>query len=48
MPILSSSLAFDLRVPHAGAGGARNRAIKDRISANICRETATLAIWKVP
>ena len=23
---------------HAGAGGARSRAISDRISANICRE----------
>ena len=32
---------------HAGAGGARNRAISDRISWNICRGTATSAIWKV-
>jgi hypothetical protein len=32
---------------HAGAGGARKRAIKDRISANICRGAATSAIWKV-
>src|SRR5215213_2690060 len=32
---------------HAGAGGARSRAISDRISANICRGTATSAIWKV-
>jgi len=32
---------------HAGAGGARNRAISDRISANICRGTATSASWKV-
>ena len=32
---------------HAGAGGARSRAISDRISANICRDTATSAIWKV-
>jgi hypothetical protein len=29
---------------HAKAGGARSRAINDRISANICRDTATLAI----
>jgi hypothetical protein len=32
---------------HAGAGAARNRAISDRISANICRGTATSASWKV-
>jgi hypothetical protein len=32
---------------HAGAGGARNRAISDRISPNIWRGTATSAIWKV-
>src|SRR5271155_6026330 len=32
---------------HAGAGGVRNRAISDRISANICRDTATSASWKV-
>ena len=32
---------------HAGAGGARSRAISDRMSANICRDTATSAIWKV-
>jgi hypothetical protein len=29
------------RAPHAGAGGARNRAMSDRISANIRRDTAT-------
>jgi hypothetical protein len=29
---------------HAKAGGTRSRAINDRISANICRDTATLAI----
>jgi hypothetical protein len=29
---------------HAGAGGARNRAISIRISWNICRGTATSAI----
>jgi hypothetical protein len=34
-------------IPHAGAGGARRRMISDRISANICRGTATSAIWKV-
>jgi hypothetical protein len=33
--------------PHAGAGGARKRATADRISANIRRDTAILAIWKV-
>ena len=33
---------------HAGAGGARSRAISYRMSANICRGTATLAIWNVP
>ncbi len=32
---------------HTGAGGARSRAISDRISWNICRGTATSAIWKV-
>jgi hypothetical protein len=32
---------------HAGVGGARNRAIGDRMSANVCRGTATSAIWKV-
>ena len=33
--------------PHAGAGGAWSRAISDRMSANICRDTATPAIWNV-
>jgi hypothetical protein len=33
--------------PHAGAGGDRNWAISDRISANICRDTATSASWKI-
>jgi hypothetical protein len=28
---------------HAGAGGVRNRAISDRIFANICRDTAISA-----
>jgi ABC transporter substrate binding protein len=32
---------------HAGAGGARSRAMSDRISWNICRGTATSAIWNV-
>jgi len=45
--LLSSFVASDPRGPHAGAGGARNRAISDRISWNICRGTATSATWKV-
>jgi hypothetical protein len=32
---------------HAEAGDARSRAIIDRMSANICRDTATSAIWNV-
>ena len=32
---------------HAGASGARSRAMRCRISWNICRGTATSAIWKV-
>src|ERR1700692_4798979 len=32
--------------PHPGAGG-RSRAMSDRMSWNICRGTATSAIWKV-
>ena len=32
---------------HAGAGGARSRAISDRMSANICCGTATSANWNV-
>jgi hypothetical protein len=32
---------------HAAAGGARNRAIIARISANICRDTETSANWNV-
>ena len=32
---------------HAGAGGARKRVISDRMSRNICRDTATSAIWNV-
>ena len=37
----------DPSTPHAGAGGARNRAISIKISWNICRDTATSANWKV-
>src|SRR5262249_21784409 len=33
---------------HAGAVGARNRAMSIRISLNICRDTASSAIWNVP
>ena len=39
-----SFIIFGPRAAHAGAGGARSRAISDRISANICRGTATSAI----
>jgi hypothetical protein len=39
----SSSVASGLHAAHASAGGARSRAISDRISANICRDTATSA-----
>ena len=47
-PLPSSSAAFRPPKPgHAGAGGARSRAISDKISANICRGTATSAIWNV-
>jgi hypothetical protein len=41
-------LSYLTRSPgHAGAGGARSRAISDRMSANICRGTATSASWKL-
>jgi hypothetical protein len=41
-------LSHVIRSPgHAGAGGARRRAISDRMSWNICRDTATSASWKV-
>ena len=33
--------------PHAGAGGARSRAMSISMSLNICRDTATSAIWNV-
>ena len=35
------------RASHAGAGGVRNPAISDSMSANIFLDTATSAIWKV-
>jgi hypothetical protein len=41
---LCRPLHFDLFAPLADAGGARSRAISDRISANIYRDTATSAI----
>ena len=44
---LLSSIIFDPCAAHAGAGGARSWAISDRISANICRDTATSASWNV-
>jgi hypothetical protein len=41
-------LSYLTRSPgHAGAVSARSRAISDRISWNICRGTATSAIWNV-
>src|SRR5271165_2932082 len=45
-PIVGPPLSTPERL-HAGAGGARRRAISDRISWNICRGTATSAIWKI-
>ena len=47
VPLCSLLAARRPSTPYAGAGGARNRAITDSISANICRDTATSAIWKV-
>ena len=32
---------------HAGVGGARSRAISRRMSWDICRGTATSAIWNM-
>jgi hypothetical protein len=46
-PQPSLPVAFDPGPSHAGAGGARNRAISTGISLNICRDTATSANWKV-
>ena len=43
-PLLSSPRIFP-RVAPAGETGARNRAIGEGMSANICRDIATLAIW---
>jgi hypothetical protein len=41
-------LSYSIPFPgHAGAGGARSRAISIKISWNICRDTATSANWKV-
>ncbi len=43
-----SSLCRGGRRPgQAGAGGARSRAMSDRICPKICRDTAASAIWKV-
>src|SRR3954447_4694191 len=42
-----SSITFDPCAAHAGAGGGRSRAIRDRMSANNCRDTATSANWNV-
>jgi hypothetical protein len=46
-PLPSWSAPSPLVRGHAGAGGARRPEISDRMSANICRGTATSAIWKV-
>ena len=46
-PLPSPAAASHQSPGHAGAGGARRRAISDRILANICRGTATSAIWNV-
>src|SRR6516225_10943575 len=46
-PPLSPLPHFMPLAAHAGVGGARSRAISDRMSANICRDTATSAIWNV-
>ncbi len=40
-------LHADRRSGHAGAGGARSRAMRARICPNIRRDTATSAIWNV-
>jgi hypothetical protein len=37
----------DPSVRHAGASGARSQKISDRMSANICRDTATATICKM-
>jgi hypothetical protein len=33
---------------HASVGGARSQSISDRMSANVCPDTATSANWNVP
>ena len=43
--LFSCRLASYPRVAPAGETGARNRAIGEGMSASICREIATLAIW---
>jgi hypothetical protein len=45
--LLSSLATGDRSFRHAGAGGARSWEINDRMSANICRDIATSAIWNV-
>ena len=42
-PPRSSLPAFDAVGRSCGRGGSRSRAIADRVSANICRDTATIA-----
>lgn len=42
----SSLSRGDRRPGKAGAGGARGSAMSDKISRNICRDTATSAIGK--
>ena len=47
-PLPSLFVAFEPSASHAWAGGARSRAISDRISWNICRDTATASdVWAV-
>jgi hypothetical protein len=46
-PIATCHLPHDHPAGHAGAGGTRSRVINDRMSANVCRGTATSAIWNV-
>ena len=42
-----SSITFDPCAALARAGCASNRAISERMSANICHDTTTWAIWNV-
>ena len=46
-PPLSPLPHFMPLAADAGAGGARSRAIRDRMSANICHNTATSTIWNL-